>query len=195
MKKNIVLYALLSVLLMSCTVVPATPQYTGINPYYSGSGDGASFLEALNQAKVNTLQLAIIDLIGATEEMQSRGKLHPLFYAGSNPNTYLETDYMRILRRGETFRGYYCVKHSIYSVRIPQKAEIFYRVPRCRMQKQRAYCRGTMSNLSRSMLIVCCIWLYRTKRQKTERHFLNPLSIWQINTYSTMGIAQSIMPQ
>lgn len=117
MKKTIALYALLLTLLTSCVVVPAVPQYTGINPYYSASGEGYSFLEALNQAKVNALQLAIIDLIGATEEMQSRGKLHPFFYTGSNPNTYLETDYLRILRRGETYRGYYC------EISVPVKME------------------------------------------------------------------------
>ena len=108
MKKNTVLYALLLALLTSCVVVPVMPQYTGINPYYAGSGEGYSFLEALNQAKANVLRLAVIDLIGETEEMQNRSKLHSAFYAGTRPNAYLETDYMRILRRGETYRGYYC---------------------------------------------------------------------------------------
>ena len=108
MKKNIVLYALLSVFLTSCVVVPSMPQYTGINPYYAGSGEGYTFLEALNQAKANVLRLAVIDLIGETEEMQSRAKLHTVFYADTKQNAYLETDYMRILRRGQTYRGYYC---------------------------------------------------------------------------------------
>ena len=94
------------ILLVSCVVIPEVPQYMGINPYYSGSGEGYTFLEALNQAKTNTLQLAIIDLIGATEEMQSRNKLHQFFYAEGKPNMYLETDYIRILRRGQTYRGY-----------------------------------------------------------------------------------------
>ena len=108
MKKNIVLYALISVLLTSCVVVPVIPQYTGINPYYTGSGEGYAFLEALNQAKANALRLAVIDLIGETEEMQNRSRLYSFFYAETKPNAYLETDYMRILRRGENYRGYYC---------------------------------------------------------------------------------------
>ncbi|MGI5090683.1 hypothetical protein GWP40_05290 [Treponema vincentii] len=108
MKKNTVLYALLLALLTSCVVVPVMPQYTGINPYYAGSGEGYSFLEALNQAKANVLRLAVIDLIGETEEMQNRSKLYSVFYTDAKPNAYLETDYMRILRRGETYRGYYC---------------------------------------------------------------------------------------
>ena len=108
MKRNIVLYALLSVLLTSCTVMPRIPQYTGNNPYYAGSGEGYTFLEALTQAKANTLRLAVIDLIGETEEMQNRSKLYSAFYAGTRPNAYLETDYMRILRRDQTYRGYYC---------------------------------------------------------------------------------------
>ena len=108
MKKNIILYALLSVLLTSCVVVPSVPQYTGVNPYYMGSGEGYAFLEALNQAKANALRLAVIDLIGETEEMQNRSKLYSAFYADIKPNAYLETDYMRILRRGQTYRGYYC---------------------------------------------------------------------------------------
>lgn len=108
MKKNIALCTLLLTLLASCVVVPAVPEYMGVNPYYAGSGEGYAFLEALNQAKANTLQLAIIDLIGATEEMQNRNKLYPFFYAEGKPNMYLETDYIRILRRGQTYRGYYC---------------------------------------------------------------------------------------
>ena len=40
--------------------------------------------------------------------MQNRSKLHSAFYAGTRPNAYLETDYMRILRRDQTYRGYYC---------------------------------------------------------------------------------------
>lgn len=108
MKKNIIFYALMSVLLMSCVVVPVIPQYTGVNPYYAGSGEGYAFLEALNQAKANALRLAVIDLIGETEEMQNRNKLYSVFYADIKPNAYLETDYLRILRRGQTYRGYYC---------------------------------------------------------------------------------------
>lgn len=114
MKKNSVALYAFSValstllLLLSCTVMPKAPQYSGINPYYAGSGEGSAFLEALNQAKANALRLAVIDLIGATEEMQNRHKLDAAFYAGANPNAYLETDYLRILRRGQTYRGYYC---------------------------------------------------------------------------------------
>ena len=108
MKKHTSFSTLMLILLVSCVVVPEVPQYMGINPYYSGSGEGYTFLEALNQAKTNMLQLAIIDLIGATEEMQSRNKLHQFFYAEGKPNMYLETDYIRILRRGQTYRGYYC---------------------------------------------------------------------------------------
>ena len=108
MKKHTSFSTLMLILLVSCVVIPEVPQYMGINPYYSGSGEGYTFLEALNPAKTNTLQLAIIDLIGATEEMQSRNKLHQFFYAEGKPNMYLETDYIRILRRGQTYRGYYC---------------------------------------------------------------------------------------
>ena len=79
MKRYTAFSAFMLTLLVSCVVVPKVPQYTGANPYYSGSGEGHTFLEALNQAKLNTLQLAVIDLIGATEEMQSRNKLHRFF--------------------------------------------------------------------------------------------------------------------
>ena len=108
MKKHIALYTLTLTLLMSCVVVPEVPQYKGFNPYYSSSGVGRSFLEALSQAKENALRLAIIDLIGDTEEIQNRSKLHSFFYDGTKSNTYLETDYIHILRREQTHRGYYC---------------------------------------------------------------------------------------
>jgi len=108
MKKNIALSTLVLTLLTACVVVPVLPHYTGINPYYASSGEGYSFLEALNQAKANILRLVIIDLIGDTEEMQNRNRLYQSFYANTKPNLYLETDYMRILRREQTHRGYYC---------------------------------------------------------------------------------------
>lgn len=108
MKKHILLYTLLLTFLTACVVVPIVPQYKGFNPYYSSSGVGASFLEALSQAKENALRLAIIDQIGDTEEIQNRSRLYAYFFADTKPNAYLETDYLHILRREQTYRGYYC---------------------------------------------------------------------------------------
>lgn len=93
---------------ISCTTVPKVPQYMGSDPYYSGSGEGQSFLTALNQAKVNALKLAIIDLIGDTEELQYRDKISSAFYAEFKQNMYLENDYVHILRREENMNGAYC---------------------------------------------------------------------------------------
>lgn len=108
MKKNGGFAVLLALLLTSCAVTPAVPHYRGTDPYYTGSADGASFLTALNQAKANALKLAIIDLIGDTEELQNRSQLYPVFYADSNPLGYLENDYVLILRRDEGMRGSFC---------------------------------------------------------------------------------------
>lgn len=103
------LYAALTIALFaSCAVAPAVQHYHGSDPYYTGSADGASFLAALKQAKANALKLAIIDLIGDTEELQYRSQLYSVFYADSNPLSYLENDYMLILRRDEGMRGAYC---------------------------------------------------------------------------------------
>ena len=177
MKKHILLYTLLLTFLTACVVVPIVPQYKGFNPYYSSSGVGASFLEALSQAKENALRLAIIDQIGDTEEIQNRSRLYAYFFADTKPNAYLETDYLHILRREQTYRGYYC------EITVPVRIE----------EVQRANCREITSDLSLNMLIVCCIWLCRMRRQKMEVHFPNLPSIWQINIYSTTDTVQSIM--
>lgn len=111
MKKIYGIYVLIFILLtgvISCVIVPAPPQYRGNDPFYSGSGEGKTFLTALNQAKMNAVKLAIIDLIGNTEEMQHNEKIYPVFYAESKPQVFLENDYVRILRREETSRGAYC---------------------------------------------------------------------------------------
>ncbi|MGP1445549.1 MAG: hypothetical protein ACTTI6_07570 [Treponema sp.] len=108
MKKYGLYAALTIVLFASCAVAPAVQHYHGNDPYYTGSADGASFLAALKQAKANALKLAIIDLIGDTEELQYRSQLYSVFYADSNPLSYLENDYMLILRRDEGMRGAYC---------------------------------------------------------------------------------------
>lgn len=108
MKKYGPYAALTIVLFASCAVAPAVQHYHGNDPYYTGSADGASFLAALKQAKANALKLAIIDLIGDTEELQYRSQLYSVFYADSNPLSYLENDYMLILRRDEGMRGAYC---------------------------------------------------------------------------------------
>ena len=99
---------LTSVWVASCAAVPAVPQYMGSDPYYSGAGDGPSFLAAFDQAKANAVKLAIIDLIGDTEELQYRDKINHVFYSGAQPGIYLENDYVRILRREESARGSYC---------------------------------------------------------------------------------------
>ena len=99
---------LVSIVLASCVVVPVVPQYIGSDPYYSGVGDAPSFLAAFDQAKANAVKLAIIDLIGDTEEFQYRETLYRVFYAASQPSLYLENDYVRILRREESARGSYC---------------------------------------------------------------------------------------
>ena len=110
MKKYIKLFvlAVLPLLFAACTTAPAVSQYTGSDPYYQGAGEGASFLTALNQAKAHAVKLAVIDLIGDTEEMQHRSKIYPVLYAESKPNIYLENDYVRIVRREENARGAYC---------------------------------------------------------------------------------------
>lgn len=117
MKKYIGMLALLGTIITSCVVVPAAPQYTGHDPFYSGTGEGSSFLTALYQAKVNVVKLAIVDLIGDTEERLWHNKLYAVFYAESKPQAFLENDYARIIRREETARGAYC------EIVIPVKTE------------------------------------------------------------------------
>ena len=108
MKKYVGMFALLLISFTSCSTVPTVPQYTGNNPFYPGTGEGTTFLTALNQAKMNAVKLAIIDLIGDTEEMRYRDKVYPVFYAEAKPQVFLENDYVRILQREENARGAYC---------------------------------------------------------------------------------------
>ncbi|MEL3907293.1 MAG: hypothetical protein P1P65_09780 [Treponema sp.] len=97
-----------SAVLVSCTAVPEAPEYRGSDPFYPGTGEGLSFLEALNRAKMNAVKLAVIDLIGDTEESAGENKIRPVFYAESKPQVFLENDYVRILRREDGPRGAYC---------------------------------------------------------------------------------------
>ena len=116
MKKLYELYgAVLVLVAASCASVPEVAEYRGTNPIYPGAGEGASFLIALNQAKMNAVKTAVIDIIGSTEEMQHHDRLTPILYADTAPQGFVENEYVSITKREETYRGVYC------EIRIPVK--------------------------------------------------------------------------
>ena len=106
MKKLYGLYgAALVLVAASCASVPEVAEYRGTNPIYPGAGEGASFLIALNQAKMNAVKTAVIDIIGSTEEMQYHDRLTPILYADTAPQGFVENEYVSITKREETYRG------------------------------------------------------------------------------------------
>jgi hypothetical protein len=65
---------------------------------FEGFGQDVSLLKAMNQAKMNAVQNAVIDLIGVANERAGRDKLEEVLYNTNNPNAYVYTDTYETLR-------------------------------------------------------------------------------------------------
>ena len=73
---------------------------------YSGAGKSASMLEAMNQAKMDAVRKAVVDLVGVANEQASQDKLQKVLYSTKNPNAYILTDTFKTTRKdkeGEEF--------------------------------------------------------------------------------------------
>ncbi len=73
---------------------------------FEGFGQDASPLKAMNQAKMNAVQNAVIDLVGVANERAGRDKLEEVLYNTNNPNAYVYTDTYETLRKDKVGEEY-----------------------------------------------------------------------------------------
>ncbi|MCF7929089.1 MAG: DUF6175 family protein [Spirochaetales bacterium] len=66
---------------------------------YKGSGTSDSLLKALNAAKMDAVQKAVVDLIGSSSEDANHEQLDELIYSSSNPNAFIKKETMETLRK------------------------------------------------------------------------------------------------
>ncbi len=79
---------------------------------YQGSGQDASLLTAMNQAKMDAVKKAVTALIGSAEEQANQAKLQEVLYGTSNPNAYVDKSSMETLVK-DKIGGEYVYEISI----------------------------------------------------------------------------------
>ncbi len=109
MKKVLVITlstVLLISLLVSCASAPAAApapadaEKEAAKPIeYEGSGKNPSMLTAMNQAKMDAVRKAVIDMIGVANEQANQGKLDEVLYSTQNPNAYIFTETYETTRK------------------------------------------------------------------------------------------------
>ena len=84
-----------------CASGPATPRPVdpSASDVYPGSGRGPSLAIAMNDAKMDAVRNAVIDMIGADAEAQHSGTLDAVLYNTRNPNAFVHNETMQTLRR------------------------------------------------------------------------------------------------
>jgi len=93
-------------LLVSCVSTPAaapapadTEKRADKTVEYEGSGKNSSMLTAMNQAKMDAVRKAVIDMIGVANEQANQGKLDEVLYSTKNPNAYILADTYETTRK------------------------------------------------------------------------------------------------
>lgn len=102
-----VLTVLFMSLLISCVSTPAKAPATPVKTEqkadkpveYEGSGKNSSMLTAMNQAKMDAVRKAVIDMIGVANEQANQGKLDEVLYSTKNPNAYILADTYETTRK------------------------------------------------------------------------------------------------
>ncbi len=87
---------LLVAVLVGCA---GAPEPQARNDTYVGSGTGATLGQAIAAAKMDAVQKAVVDLIGANAEQAQRARLEEVLYNTDNPNAFVFNDTMETLRR------------------------------------------------------------------------------------------------
>ncbi|MFP4375842.1 MAG: hypothetical protein ACLFP4_02260 [Spirochaetales bacterium] len=90
---------LLVAVLAGCASAPVAAPTASVNEVYTGAGRGATLGEAINAAKMNAVQKAVVELIGADAEQQHRAELEEVLYQTRNPNAFVFNETMETLRR------------------------------------------------------------------------------------------------
>jgi hypothetical protein len=73
---------------------------------YQGAGSSDSLLQALNDAKMDAVRKAVVDMVGPEMEAAQSDTLQEVLYGTNNPNALVYTDTMEVLRKdksGDTY--------------------------------------------------------------------------------------------
>ncbi len=73
---------------------------------YTGSGKSESFLQAINNAKMDAVRKAVIDIIGVDAEASNHEKLKESIYDSHNPNAFVFTDTFEVTRKDKSGNSY-----------------------------------------------------------------------------------------
>lgn len=87
--------------LLSCATTPEGGDQTPISDpdVFAGAGRGDSLGAAMNDAKIDAIQAAVVDIIGASAEEANRDLLQDVLYSTNNPNAYVINETMETTRR------------------------------------------------------------------------------------------------
>jgi hypothetical protein len=113
---------LLTLFLAACASAPGGVPVSISSPgrsipeEYTGSGRSESLLQAVNEAKMDAVRKAVIQIIGSEAEARQRDVLQDVLYGTSNPNQYVFSDSMETLRRENL--GTIDEMDMIYEIRI-----------------------------------------------------------------------------
>lgn len=105
---------LLAALLASCASGPsaapgAEPPAKAALPeekVYPGKGQDPSMLKAMNEAKMDAVRQAVIELIGAAGEKANQAKLQQYLYGTNNPNAYVNNETFQTTRKDKVGDDY-----------------------------------------------------------------------------------------
>ena len=112
--RHIIVGAALLITLLGCATGPESSGSAGPDDVYLGSGTGESLGEAINAAKMDAVQKAVVDLIGAQAEAAQAARLEEVLYSTRNPNAFVLNETMETLRRdGSLIDG-----DLVYEIRI-----------------------------------------------------------------------------
>lgn len=80
----------------------AVPEEAPGAKVYEGTGKDSSMLKAMNDAKMDAVRKAVIDMIGVGNEKANREKLEEVLYNTKNPNAFIDTDTYETLRKDQS---------------------------------------------------------------------------------------------
>jgi hypothetical protein len=104
-----------ALLLASCASAPPAasggapaPKQAGVpeEKVYDGAGRDPSMLKAMNEAKMDAVRKAVIDLIGVANEKANQAKLQEVLYSTANPNAYVNNETFETTRKDKAGDDY-----------------------------------------------------------------------------------------
>ncbi|TVQ38748.1 MAG: hypothetical protein EA384_08435 [Spirochaetaceae bacterium] len=87
-------------LVAGCASSPSrTPDGSSQRDVYAGNGRGPSLALAMNDAKMDAVRNAVIDMVGAEAEAANSATLESVLYNTRNPNAFVHNETMETVRR------------------------------------------------------------------------------------------------